>query len=218
MRTAMAGVDNSARIHLKDWGRPMAVCLFCDSRLDETTKPEHILLNALGGRRRTRDAICSACNNKFGGTIDDALASQVIPIRNLLRLKSGSGDDAPTLKKVQAGAIKINIKGDGRLELAEKPFTVDKLTEDSWNIGVQVNSAEELDHYIPHIAAQLQVPEENLRIQLANAKISRVSKRPDAIGHQLSFGGPDAIRSIVKSGPRLVEHARWKRRSSRCAL
>jgi hypothetical protein len=104
------------------------------------------------------------------------------------------------LKKVQAGAIKINIKGDGRLELADKLFTIDKLSEESWNIGVRVNSEEELHRYIPHIAAQLRVPEDNLRMQLANAKISRVSERPDAIGHQLSFGGPEAIRSIVKSG------------------
>jgi HNH endonuclease len=178
----------------------MALCLFCDSTLDETTKPEHILLDALGGRRKTRHAICSGRNNKFGSTIDDALASQVIPIRNLLRLKSGSGDDPPALKKVQAGEIKINVKGDGRIELAEKPFIVNKLTEDSWNIGVQVNSEEELNYYIPHIAAQLRIPEESLRIQLANAKVSLVSKRPDAIGHQLSFGGPDAIRSLVKSG------------------
>jgi hypothetical protein len=27
----------------------MALCLFCDSRLGEATKLEHILLNALGG-------------------------------------------------------------------------------------------------------------------------------------------------------------------------
>ena len=170
------------------------------STLDETTKPEHILLNALGGRRETRHAICSGCNNKFGSTIDGTLASQVVTIRNLLRLKSGSGDGPPTLKKVQAGEIKINVRGDGRLELAEKPFTVNKLSEDSWNVGVQVNSEEELSNYIPHIAAQLRIPEESLRLQLASAKISRVSKRPDAIGHQLSFGGPDAIRSLVKAG------------------
>jgi hypothetical protein len=81
----------------------MALCLFCDSGLNEVTTPEHILLNALGGCKTTRHAIRSAHNNAFGGTIDDALASQVIAIRNLLQLKSGNGDDAPALKKVQAG-------------------------------------------------------------------------------------------------------------------
>ena len=61
----------------------MALCLFCDSELDESTKPEHILLNALGGRKTTTKAVCSTCNNTFGSTIDYELALQVIEIRNL---------------------------------------------------------------------------------------------------------------------------------------
>jgi hypothetical protein len=179
--------------------KPMALCLFCDSSLDKTTKPEHILLNALGGRKTTRYAICSAHNNDFGGTIDDALASQVIAIRNLLQLKSGSGDEAPALRKVQAGKSKINIKGNGRLELANKPFTIEKLSDDSWGVHLTVNSEEDVDRYIPHIAAQLGIPENRLREQIAHAQMSRISERPDPIGHQSSFGGPDAIRSMVKS-------------------
>jgi HNH endonuclease len=178
----------------------MALCLFCDSSLNESTKPEHILLNALGGRKTTRYAICSAHNNDFGGTIDDALASQVLATRNLFQLKSGSGDEAPAVNKVQAGTIKINIKGDGRLELADKPFTIEKLSEDSWSVHLRVNSEEEINRYIPHIAAKLRIPEDRLRTQLAGAQISLVSERPGFIGHQLSFGGPEAIRSIVKAG------------------
>jgi hypothetical protein len=62
----------------------MTLCLFCPAELDETTKPEHILLTALGGRKKTTDAICSACNNKFGGSIDNVLTSQFEKFRNLL--------------------------------------------------------------------------------------------------------------------------------------
>jgi hypothetical protein len=70
------------------------LCLFCPAELDETTKPEHILLNALGGRKTTTGAICSACNNKFGRTIDDVLTSQITALRNLLQLESGTGNSA----------------------------------------------------------------------------------------------------------------------------
>ena len=83
----------------------MTLCLFCPAELDETTKPEHILLNALGGQKTTTGAICSACNNKFGGTIDNVLTSQVIALRNLLQLESGTGNPAPALKNVQHQAI-----------------------------------------------------------------------------------------------------------------
>ena len=147
----------------------MPLCLFCPSELDETTKPEHILLNALGGRMTTRSAICSTCNNRFGGTIDDELASSVMPIRNWFQLKSGSGDEAPTLKRVQAGAHKIDIKGNGRLELVDKPFTVEDLGDGRWNLQISLDGAnfeEELRRLTPHIAAKLKITEVQLRALL----------------------------------------------------
>ena len=177
----------------------MPLCLFCPSELDESTKPEHILLNALGGRMTTKHAICSACNNRFGGTIDDELASQVMTLRNFLQLESGTGNPAPTLKNVQAGAHKINIRGDGQLELVDKPFTIKELGDGRWNIQIKVRSEEEFKRIVPHIAAKTKIPEDRLREQLAGAQASIISQRPGAIGHSFSFGGPQAIRSVVKS-------------------
>lgn len=178
----------------------MTLCLLCDSELDETTKPEHVLLNALGGRKTTRCAICSDCNNRFGGTIDNELTSQVTAIRNLLQLESGIGHTAPTLKNLQAGTHKINMKGDGELELAGKPFTIEKLADGAWNVQIRARSEEHLAELVPHIAAALKIPEDRLREQLAAAQGSFITQRPGIIHHALSFGGPDAIRSIVKSG------------------
>jgi hypothetical protein len=63
---------------------PALKCIFCDHTLGPTTKPEHILLNALGGRKTARRVICSEWNSRFGSTIDDAFAEQVEIIRNLL--------------------------------------------------------------------------------------------------------------------------------------
>src|SRR5712671_4669522 len=106
-------------------------CIFCDNVLDGTTKPEHILLNALGGRKTTRKLICSDCNNRFGGTIDDALSAQVPTIRNLLQFESGSGKSPPMLRSLQSGKDKINIKSDGRAELVAPPFSVTKRPDGS---------------------------------------------------------------------------------------
>jgi hypothetical protein len=47
----------------------MAFCIFCDHELNATTKPEHVLHNAFGGRKETRRVICSGCNNTFGSGI-----------------------------------------------------------------------------------------------------------------------------------------------------
>ncbi|MGO9744485.1 MAG: HNH endonuclease [Roseiarcus sp.] len=176
----------------------MPLCLFCETALDDTTEPEHVLLNALGGRKTTKWAICSGCNNTFGGSIDKIFAEQIVPIRNLLQLKSGTGENAPGIRNVQAGPHKLNIKGDGTPEIADKPFTVETLSDASWKVGIKVNSEDELNRYVPNIAAKLKIPEESLRQQLVGAEMLRISERPKA-GHQLTFGGPDALRSMVKS-------------------
>ncbi len=177
----------------------MTLCLFCPAELDQTTNLEHILHNALGGRKKTPSAICSACNNKFGGTIDDVLTSQVTALRNLLQLESGKGNAAPTLKNVQAGEHKVNIKGDGSLELVATPFTIERLEDGRWNVQIRARSEEHLAEILPHLAAALQVPEEQLRAQLVGAQGSIIYQRAGAVHLGLLLGGPDAIRSAVKA-------------------
>lgn len=178
----------------------MRLCLFGDHPLNTKTKPEHILLDALGGRMTTRLAICSDCNNRFGGSIDDILASQVLAFRNLMQLKSGSGDPAPMLKNIQAGHQRVNIMGNGEIQPIQKPFTVEELEDGRWNVQINARSEEEIVRFIPNIAAKLRISEEILRAQISAASATKISKRPDTVQHQLRVGGPDAIRSMIKSG------------------
>jgi hypothetical protein len=155
----------------------MPLCLFCHAELDATTTPEHILLNALGGRKTTEEAICSDHNNTFGGTIDHVLASQVMTLRNLLQLESGTGNPAPSLKNIQAGERKINIKGDGTIEAADKPFTIEQREDGDWNVQIRARSEEHFAEIIPHLAKALKIPEDNLRAQLGGAQASLITMR-----------------------------------------
>src|ERR1700722_11666968 len=102
-------------------------CIFCDNALGKDTKPEHILLSALGGRKTTKRVICSKHNEGFGGTIDDALAQQVSFLRNQLQLESGTRKPPPGLGRVKAGKETVEIKSDGTPKLIAKPFTIKDL-------------------------------------------------------------------------------------------
>ena len=177
----------------------MALCIFCFVELEDTTKPEHVLPNALGGRLTTRSAICSSCNNVFGGTFDNELASQVTTLRNMFHLRSGTGNPAPALKNIQASVHKVNIRGDGEFELVGKPFEITQLGEGRWNVQIRVGDEEQLRRIVPHIAAKLGISEESFRAQRAATPGLMMHERPGVIGHPLAFGGPDAIRSMVKS-------------------
>src|SRR5918993_2201587 len=114
---------------------PTAKCLFCENDLDFSTKPEHVLLNALGGRMTTTRAICSDCNNLFGRGIDKALTAQVDVIRNLLQMQSGTRKPPPTLKGVASENEKLRIAEDGSMQLQGRPFEVEKV--DGGTVKVQ---------------------------------------------------------------------------------
>jgi hypothetical protein len=177
----------------------MVLCIFGQHVLDENTKPEHILHDAFGGRKKTRRVICSGCNNIFGGGIDKVLTGQFEVIRNLFQMKSGSGGAAPMLRKVKAGSQAINVHGDGDLELVTKPFTIAKYPDGRFDLRVTASALEDMQRHIPNIAASLGISEEQVREQLAQGKASMVEWRPPAVGFGMTLGGPDALRSAAKA-------------------
>jgi hypothetical protein len=103
------------------------------------------------------------------------------------------------LKGIDAGGEKINFRSDGVPELAGKPFTITDRGDGSFALQVQARSEEEFIRLIPHIAAKLKIPEDQLRQMLTSANAGYITKRPGPVHHPLAFGGPDAVRSITKS-------------------
>jgi hypothetical protein len=177
----------------------METCIFCENELTEDTKPEHILLNALGGRKTTTRVDCSECNNTFGSTIDQEVGRQVTILRNMLQLDSGTGRPPPMLKNIPAGGDILNLTNDGRPELVAKPFSIRTLDDGSIELQITAKSPEEAARSVPHIAAKLGVTEDQVLEIIASANATYTARRPDTVHHQLSFGGPLALRSIAKS-------------------
>jgi len=174
-------------------------CIFCDNELNAETKPEHILLNGLGGRMKTNEAICSECNNRFGGSIDKALAEQVMIIRNLLQLESGTGKPPPGLKNVAAGSDKLNFGNDGRPVLVQPPFVITDRPDGNFDVAINAQSEAELQRILPHIAAKLGITEEQVKDQILKGTAKLIERRPGVVPFRLSFGSEDVLRSMVKS-------------------
>lgn len=178
----------------------MKICIFCPSPLDGATKPEHILQDALGGRKTTRSVVCSRCNNTFGAGIDKAFVEQFAGIRNLLQLRSGTGRSAPALRNIMAGRDKINIEGDGGIRLIGSPFTIANGDRQGTKIlEVRARSFEQIEALIPHMAAACGVPEQRLRELISTSDATIVERRPDPIRLNFAFGGSEAMRSVTKA-------------------
>ncbi len=175
------------------------ICIFCPNILGPDTKPEHVLHNGLGGRMTTRRSICSECNSRFGSGIDKVLVEQFAVLRNLLQIRSGDGDLPPMVKNAKAGDEIITIRKDGELQLVKKPFVVTETPDGGKLLDIRANSLDQIETYLPHMAAAVKISEEELRKKLAATSGSIHEKYPAPFEFGLSFGGPEAIRSAAKA-------------------
>jgi hypothetical protein len=173
-------------------------CIFCPSTLDRHTKPEHILQNALGGRKTTSRVICSKCNNRFGGGIDKVLSGQFGPIRHLLQARSGDGGPPPIIKGVRSGDDIIELREGGRVRLANRPFTITVGPDGQRNLHISGESLAQIEAIVPNMAAALRVPEGQVRDLLSQTAMSVIERRPDPILLDIAFGGLKAVRSVAK--------------------
>jgi len=78
-------------------GLSSAVCIYCRKKFEpEETKPEHIVLAALGGKKRSRSIVCSTCNGKLGSEIDRPLAESLAFARTMIGVPRKVRDQVST--------------------------------------------------------------------------------------------------------------------------
>lgn len=85
------------------------------------------------------------------------------------------------------------------MKILDKPFTIEKISDDQFNVQFNLNDVADVEKYLPHVAAYTGIPIEKLRAQLGPAEIVMVEQRPDLDPYSLSFGGEDAIRGAAKA-------------------
>lgn len=178
----------------------MALCILCSSPLPSETKPEHVWLASLGGRKTTRQALCSACNGDMGSGPDKALAESVDLIRNLLNLESGRGDPPPSIKGLRHGNDHVALKPGGIPVIDRgRPFVITWLPDGNPSVELRVTSAEQLRKILPDLARALGMTLADLKLLLRSGQVRHVSQRVGTQHHQISLGGPEAMRSMLKT-------------------
>jgi hypothetical protein len=184
----------------KNRSRPIAVCILCASPLLPDTKPEHVWLRSLGGRKTTRQALCNTCNNDMGNGPDKALAESVSYIRNILHLRSGEGKPPPTLKGLRNGDDRVALKPGG-IPIIDggPPFVITQLPDGNSSVRLRVASAEQLRRILPDLAKALRMSLAEVKELLRTAQVSDVSQRIEEQHHHISLGGPEAMRSMLKT-------------------
>ncbi|QJC95408.1 HNH endonuclease [Bacillus mojavensis] len=100
------------------------ICYVCQKELSkENETEEHIILNALGGKLKSKKLICISCNSKFGSGIDNKLSSQLQSIATLINVKRDRGK--PQNVKAKHGSKEILIEPGGKMKLSRAYHKID---------------------------------------------------------------------------------------------
>jgi len=98
-------------------------CILCENNFEENSK-EHIILNALGGRKKIKGFICNSCNNKTGSDWDSSLAKSLKDLSLYFCITREKGTDRLYKNFKTVGGEEIQLRGGGTLTMA-RPYTVD---------------------------------------------------------------------------------------------
>ncbi|QIB34610.1 HNH endonuclease [Ancylobacter pratisalsi] len=181
-------------------------CILCQLPIPEKTKPEHVLLKALGGRMTVHDIVCPDCNHQMGIGPDHDLARSTENIRNLADLKAGDGGSAPLIHGLEHQGERFDLEPGMRTRVkAKKPLDVQfdgdeirvaieafsEKSADGLLKGAATKIAKQLGHTHP---AVIDAIEQDLRKDLRRG----YRPAPSVVGH-LPFGAGASLQSMAKA-------------------
>lgn len=173
------------------------LCALCQTPLTEANSTEeHIIPNAIGGRKTVRDFICRSCNSKTGHEWDSELTRQLQPFSTMLGIKRESGDLQPVPMR-GADNKEFALSSDASITIPHtirsKHFFAGKT-----HVNYEVKSKSEARKVLLQVARKH--PILNVEAILSNA-ISLIDQmqNPLRISLPLFLSGEEAGRSIVKS-------------------
>jgi hypothetical protein len=170
-------------------------CYVCDTEITaDNETDEHILINAAGGRLKSKELICNKCNSDFGETIDGILAKQLNNLANMLMVKRHRGEPQPIISDKQSTGEKYLLEVGGKPKLT-KPSIEKTVDGDKTNISITARSEKELREILKGIAKKN--PHFDVEEAMKSAQW-RQEYLDEALHFQNTIGGNEVFRAICK--------------------
>ncbi|SDL43315.1 HNH endonuclease [Bacillus toyonensis] len=165
-------------------------CYVCEKELTrENETDEHILINAIGGRLKSKRLICRDCNSNFGSKIDNSLAEQLNPIANLLNIKRQRGE--PRSIKVKSNNRDILLAPGGKLSLMYP-----EVSQEGDLVHIEATSKSQLRQALTGLKRKY----ENINIEQEISMAQVIKSYLPSITVNMRFGGEETLRALCKMG------------------
>ena len=101
----------------------LAQCALCNIEITEQNdSEEHIIPNAIGGRKKVMGFICRSCNNKSGSEWDSDLSEQLNPLSLFLGISRQRGNVPSQIFETTSGE-KVQIHPDEKMNYARPQYS-----------------------------------------------------------------------------------------------
>ncbi|WP_434637075.1 HNH endonuclease [Sulfurimonas sp. NW7] len=188
-------------------------CALCNALITKkNNSKEHIIPNAIGGKKKILNFICKECNNKSGNEWDSDLTEQLSSLCTYFGIKRDRGNVQPHIVTTTAGD-KFQLNANASMKIHEPAYNETKI-DDGVEISISARTMKEARNMLKGVKGKY--PNLDIEELMDNAKVN-TSYCNDMIQLKLSIGGLQAGRSIVKSvlalavksgvNPKSCEHA-----------
>lgn len=180
-------------------------CALCDVEITKNNDTkEHIIPNAIGGRKKVKGFICKACNNLSGDTWDSELAKQFNSLSLLFSISRERGSVPSQLFKTTAGN-KLKLNADGSMA-NEKPMYLETPLDDGVSVKINIQARNEKEAKKILKGVKKKYPKFDIDEAFDRLETKSVYC-PDMLNMNFSLGGAEACRSIVKSALALAVYS-----------
>ncbi|WP_350433097.1 HNH endonuclease [Shewanella sp. H8] len=179
------------------------ICALCDDLITaKNDSNEHVLPNSIGGFKTVNGFICDPCNKKSGDKWESALARQLNPLSVFFSIKRDRKNPPPTRVQSKSGKS-YDLHHDGKLTLAEHSYSTI-----SNELGVDINIEAKTTKQAKQLIQRAKSEYPSIDIEPLLEQVSMIrTYDDDPIDINLSIGGHDVGRSIVKSALSLAVEA-----------
>ena len=183
------------------------MCAFqCGNHITEDTPTkEHVIPNALGGRKTVTGFICNSCNSRTGALWDAEVARQLNPLGLLLGIRRQRGQMPSQVFSTSSGG-EVQLLSHGKRIIAKRSHEINT-DGDHTHIRIHARTMRELRSMINGMRRKYP--------SLRNRSLDDLMSTAKAASHYSSewtkfdfaFGGVRAGRSLVKSAVALAYDA-----------
>jgi hypothetical protein len=172
------------------------ICAKCGEKIAEADdSEEHVINQAIGGRKTVRGLFHETCNNTAGHTWDAELARQLQPLSLHFDVKRQSGQ-TPRMEITTTAGEKLILGPKGHLAMAKPDIKTKPRPDGKKDLFATVGSRTEARRLLEGLRRKNS--DIDVEAVLASAEV-RHSYAKGMVHFQLEFGNQLAGRSIVKS-------------------